>query len=154
MNVDQKLINTSKNNDNCANQYQYSVTNLSESIFKSKFMSILMIILLLFFPSDLLRYILKCICSPYSTLMTMYLPGNVANRKCTLGLNRHSSPIFTKISFCNHCLHDSGLYIQKILTKWEIVNFKKMTFCNFNNNFCLYSSARIERDLPDITSLA
>ena len=29
------------------------------------------------FLSDLLRNILKCNCSPYSTLMTMYLPGAI-----------------------------------------------------------------------------
>ena len=52
--------------------YQYTITNYSERILKSKIMSIFMII---FFLSDLLRKILKCNCSPYSTLMTMYLPG-------------------------------------------------------------------------------
>ena len=36
-----------------------------------------MIILLLFFLSDLLRNILECNCSPYSTLMTMYLSGAI-----------------------------------------------------------------------------
>ena len=54
--------------------HQYSITNYSESILKSKIMSILMIILLLFFLSDLLRNILRCNCSPYSNLMTVYLP--------------------------------------------------------------------------------
>ena len=48
--------------------HQSSITNHNESILKSKIMSILMIILLLFFLSDLLRNILKCNCSPYSTL--------------------------------------------------------------------------------------
>ena len=57
--------------------HQYSITNHSESILKSKIMSILMIIFMLFFLSDLLRNILKCNCSPYSTLMTMYLPGAI-----------------------------------------------------------------------------
>ena len=33
--------------------------------------------------------------------------------RCTLGLTRH----FDKNILCDHCLHDSGLYIQKILTK-------------------------------------
>ena len=55
--------------------HQSSITNHSESILKSKIMSILMIIfVVVFFLSDLLRNILKCNCSPYSTLMTMYLP--------------------------------------------------------------------------------
>ena len=47
----------------------------SERILKSKIMSIFMIIFVVVFLSDLLRNILKCICSPQSTLMTMYLPG-------------------------------------------------------------------------------
>ena len=33
--------------------------------------------LLLFFLNDLLRNILKCNCSPYSTSMTMHLPNNI-----------------------------------------------------------------------------
>ena len=57
--------------------HQYSITNYSESILKSKIMSILMIIFVVVFLSDLLRNILKCNCSPYSTLMTMYLPGAI-----------------------------------------------------------------------------
>ena len=56
--------------------HQYSITNYSESILNSTIMSILMIIFL-FFLSDFLRNILKCNCSPYSTLMTMYLPGAI-----------------------------------------------------------------------------
>ena len=39
-------------------------------------MSILMLIFVVFL-SDLLRNILKCNCSPYSTLITMYLPGAI-----------------------------------------------------------------------------
>ena len=57
--------------------HQYSITNHSESSFKSKTMSILLTILLLFFLSDLLRNILMCNCSSFSTLMTMYLPGAI-----------------------------------------------------------------------------
>ena len=56
---------------------QYSITNHSERILKSKIMSILMIIFVVVFLSDLLRNILKCNCIPYSTLMTMYLPGAI-----------------------------------------------------------------------------
>ena len=40
-------------------------------------MNILMIFVVVVFLSDLLRNILKCNCSPYSTLMTMYLPGAI-----------------------------------------------------------------------------
>ena len=58
--------------------HQYSITNHSESILKSEIMSILMIIfVVVFFLSDLLRNILKCNCSPHSTLMAMYLPGAI-----------------------------------------------------------------------------
>ena len=52
--------------------HQYSITNHSESILKSK-----IILMVIFFLSVLLRNILKCNCSPYSTLMTMYLPGAI-----------------------------------------------------------------------------
>ena len=56
--------------------HQYSITNHSESILQSKIMSMLIIIfVVVFFLSDLLRNILKCNCSPYSALMTLYLPG-------------------------------------------------------------------------------
>ena len=50
------------------------ITTHSDSILKSKIMSILKIILL-FFLSDLSRNILNCKCSPYSTLVIMYLPS-------------------------------------------------------------------------------
>ena len=53
--------------------HQSLITNHCESILKSKIMSILMITFV-FFLSDLLKHILMCNCSPYSTLMTMYLP--------------------------------------------------------------------------------
>ena len=51
-------------------------------------MSILMIIFVDVFLSDLLRNILKCTCSPYSTLLTMYLPGSIL---CSNVLYNHSS---------------------------------------------------------------
>ena len=44
--------------------------------------------------------------------------------RCTLGLNRH----FYLNILCDHCLHDSGLYIQKILTNKEMANFQKLDF--------------------------
>ena len=37
----------------------------------------MIISVVVFFLSDLLGNILKCNCSPYSTLMTMYLPGAI-----------------------------------------------------------------------------
>ena len=46
--------------------HQYSITNHSESILKTKIMSILLTIFAVVF-SDLLRNILMCNCSPYST---------------------------------------------------------------------------------------
>ena len=55
--------------------HQQFNTHHSESILKSKSMSIYMIIFVVL--SDLLRNILKCNCSSYSTLMTMYLPGAI-----------------------------------------------------------------------------
>ena len=59
--------------------------------------------------------------------------------RCTLGLNRHF--------YLNIFMHDSGLYIQKILTNREMVNCQKFIFfAIFNNKFGRYSSARIERD--------
>ena len=55
--------------------HQYSISNHSESILKSKIMSILIVIcVVVFFLSDFQNNILKCTCSLYSTLMTMYLP--------------------------------------------------------------------------------
>ena len=40
-------------------------------------------------------------------------------------------PFFIKNILCDHCLHDSGLYIQKILTKREMVNCQKFDFLLF-----------------------
>ena len=48
--------------------HQYSITNHSESILKSKIMSILMIFFVaVFFLPDLLRNILKCICNNFKS---------------------------------------------------------------------------------------
>ena len=49
--------------------------------------------------------------------------------RCTLGLNCHTPVIFSRL--CDHCLHDLGLYIQKILTNREMVNFQKFDFLRF-----------------------
>ena len=46
---------------------------------------------------------------------------------CTLELNHN----FYLNILCDHCLHDSGLYIQKILTNREMVNFQKLDFLRF-----------------------
>ena len=56
--------------------HQYSVTNHSERIlkFKKHFNDYFCCC---FFLSDLLSNIVKCNCSPYSTLMTMYIPGTI-----------------------------------------------------------------------------
>ena len=50
---------------------------------------------------------------------------------CTLRLNRHSPASFIKIYYPITALHDSGLYIQKILTNREMVNFQKLDFLRF-----------------------
>ena len=56
-------------------------------------------------------------------------------------------PFFIKNVLCDHCLHGSGLYIQKILTKREMINCQKFNcLLIFNNKFCHYMSVRIERD--------
>ena len=60
-----------------------------------------MIVLLLFFLSDLLRNILKSICSPYSTLMTMHLPSAVLCRIVLYPFNHVlSTPIQGPFSLC------------------------------------------------------
>ena len=41
-------------------------------------------------------------------------------------------PFLLKIYYaCDHCLHDSGLYIQKILTKKEMINCQKFNLLLF-----------------------
>ena len=49
---------------------------------------------------------------------------------CRLSLGAHWdwAAIIIKNILCNHCLHDSGLYIQNILTKWEMINYQKFYF--------------------------
>ena len=39
--------------------------------------------------------------------------------------------MFIKIILCDHCLYDSGLYIQKMLTKREMINCQKFYFLLF-----------------------
>ena len=39
--------------------------------------------------------------------------------------------LFIKNILCNYCLHDSGLNIQKILTKREMINCQKFNFLLF-----------------------
>ena len=67
--------------------------------------------------------------------------------RSTLGLNRHFPAIFITIY---RCLHDLGLYIWKMLTNREMVNFQKLDFLHFslclNYKLCHYRSARIEWD--------
>ena len=50
---------------------------------------------------------------------------NTPFARCTLGWNRH---FFYQNISVDHCLHDSGLYIQNILTNRETVNFQKLDF--------------------------
>ena len=65
--------------------YQNLIKNYSETsiiemlmVLKSKTISISIIdVGVVFFLSDFLRNILKRNCSPYSTMMTMYLPGAI-----------------------------------------------------------------------------
>ena len=40
-------------------------------------------------------------------------------------------PFFIKNILCDHCLHESGLYIQKILTKREMINCQKFNLLLF-----------------------
>ena len=39
--------------------------------------------------------------------------------------------MFIKNILCDHCLHDSGLYTQKILNKIETINCQKFNFLLF-----------------------
>ena len=39
--------------------------------------------------------------------------------------------MFIKSILCDHCLHDSGLYIQKIMTKREMIKCQKFNFLLF-----------------------
>ena len=57
--------------------YQYSITKQGEGSLKSKIMSILMIIFVAVFSIRFVKKYLKCNCSPYSTLKTMYLPDAI-----------------------------------------------------------------------------
>ena len=43
--------------------------------------------------------------------------------------------IFYKIILCDHCLHDYHLYIWKMLTNREMVNFQKWDFFDFSLYF-------------------
>ena len=45
--------------------------------------------------------------------------------------NWDSAAIFIKNILCDHCLHDSGLYIEKISTKREMINCQKINFLLF-----------------------
>ena len=40
--------------------------------------------------------------------------------------------IFYVNILCDHCLHDFHIYIQKVLTNREIVNFQKWDFFDFS----------------------
>ena len=55
------------------------------------------------------------------------------NQSWRFSLHAHwdYSTIFVKNILCDHCLHDSGLYIQKILTKREMIHCQKFDFLLF-----------------------
>ena len=40
-------------------------------------------------------------------------------------------PFLLNNILCDHCLHDSGLYIQKISTTREMINYQKLNFLLF-----------------------
>ena len=63
--------------------HQYSITNHSESILKSKLMSIFMII----FVSDLLRNSLKCHCSPFNLDDNVFTWCNIM-QQCTTTIHQ------------------------------------------------------------------
>ena len=42
-------------------------------------------------------------------------------------------PFYFENILCDHCLHDSGLYIQEILTKREMVDCQKLLFLTINS---------------------
>ena len=52
---------------------------------------------------------------------------------CRLSLGAHWdwAAIFIKNTLCDHCLHDLGLYIQKISTKREMIYCQKFNFLLF-----------------------
>ena len=69
---------------------------------------------------------------------------------CRLSLGAHWdwTAIFIKNILCYHCLRDSGLYIQKIMTKREMVNCQKFDFFLFLtiNSVTTAGAWRFERD--------
>ena len=81
--------------------HQYSITNHSESKvqnhehFNDYFV---------FFLSDLLRNILKCNCSLYSILMTIYLPGCNIIQQCTITIH----PCVKYTLSMGPCIHGIG----------------------------------------------
>ena len=65
--------------------------------------------------------------------------------RCTLG--------FIKNKLCDHCWHDSELYIQKILTKREMVNCQNFDFFPFLTINSVTTGAR-ELNGTNLMSLA
>ena len=68
--------------------------------------------------------------------------------RCTLGLSRH---FYKKNILCDHCLHDSGLYIQKILTKREMIYCQKSNFLLF---LTIYSVTTVVRELNETSQIS
>ena len=73
------------------------------------------------------HYSIVVTCSLSQTGSTLARTNLSPFARCTLGLKCH----FIKNILCDHCLHDLGLYIQKILTKKEMINCQKFNFLLF-----------------------
>ena len=72
---------------------------------------------------------------------------------CRLSLGAHWdwAAIFIWNKLCDHCLHDSGLYIQKILTKREMINCQKFNFLLF---LTTHSVTTAERELNGTSQIS
>ena len=73
--------------------------------------------------------------------------------RCTLGLDHHSPRHLYSNILCDHCFHDLGLYIQKLLTNKEMVNFQKLDFLRFLTANAVTTGAR-ELNWTSVISLA
>ena len=98
--------------------HQYSITNHSESILKSEIMSILMIIfVVVFFLSDLLRNILKCNCDDSvftwcdimqqctTRMGSKVMPLANFHRNCWREDKTHALYVFSILSPFNRCIN-------------------------------------------------
>ena len=68
------------------------------------------------------------VCAPLSQTGSSLVQTNLSPfARCTLGLSRH----FLKNILCDHCLLASWLYIQKILTRRQMINCQKFNVLLF-----------------------